>query len=244
VRSTDVYVVLGVLLWVAVFKSGIHATIAGVVLAALTPSKPYFTHRTFEASAMDLLVTYRHARDRGEPEGAAQALGQLEELTRGTESPLDRLEHTLHPWVSYLIVPLFALANAGVVLSGDVVRESAESAVSIGVFLGLVVGKPLGILLACFLMVRLRFAELPSNAGFRHMVGIGMLAGIGFTVSLFITGLAFDDPGVVDLGKIGILAGSAVAGVIGFVYLWVLPGQPAEEPGDLAESGDLEPALT
>jgi len=239
VRSVDVYVVLGVCFWAAVFKTGVHATIAGVLLAMMTPSRPYFSRETFESSAADLVASFRAANARHDHDAAQQALGELEELSRETESPLDRLEHTLHPWVSYLIVPIFALANAGVVLSGDIIADSATSAVSLGVAVGLVVGKPIGVLLACFIMVRLKLAELPSNTDFPHMVGIGLLAGIGFTVSLFITGLAFDDARLVDEGKIGILAASFIAGIIGFTYLWVLPGEPhgeAEPAGEALEA--------
>jgi NhaA family Na+:H+ antiporter len=241
IRSVDVYVVLGIVFWVAVYKSGLHATIAGVILAALTPSRPRFDQRQFEANAMDLLVGYRHARDRGERDEAQQLLRQFEELSRDTESPLDRLEHTLHPWVSYLIVPIFALANAGVVLSADLIEGAASSAITFGVALGLVVGKPVGILAACYLAVRAGFAELPSNTGYRHLVGIGLVAGIGFTVSLFITGLAFDHELLVDEAKIGILAASFLAGAAGFVYLWFLPGEPdadeTEAPVPLTSSG-------
>ena len=226
VRSTDVYVVLGVIFWVAVFKSGVHATIAGVLLAAMTPARPHYTQRAFEASAMDLLVSYRHARDRGEMDNAQQVLSQFESLSRDTESPLDRLEHALHPWVSYGIVPVFALANAGVALSSGLVEDSASSAISLGIALGLVLGKPLGIVLACVLAVRFGLAELPSNTGYRHVLGVGLVAGIGFTVSLFVTGLAFDDGRMVDEAKVGILAASFVAGVAGYAYLWWLPGEP------------------
>lgn len=235
VRSTDVYVVLGVFFWVAVYKSGIHATLAGVVLAMLTPAKPKFTPRAFEASALDLLVSYRHARDAGDHAQSQQVLAEFESLSRGTESPLDRLEHTLHPWVSYLIVPIFALVNAGVVISGGLISDSLSSPVSLGVASGLAVGKPLGILLACYIAVKLGIADLPSNTGYGHMVGLGLVAGIGFTVSLFITNLAFDSATLVDEAKLGILAASMLAGVAGFVYLWIAPGEPEPAPDPLLE---------
>ena len=147
---------------------------------------------TSKASALDLLVSYRHARDRGETEQAQQVLEEFESLSRGTESPLDRLEHTLHPWVSYLIVPVFALVNAGVVISSGLISDSVSSPISLGIASGLVIGKPLGILVACFIAVRLGIADLPRNTNYGHILGLGLIAGIGFTVSLFITGLAFD----------------------------------------------------
>ncbi len=230
VRSTDVYVVLGIFFWLAVYKSGIHATLAGVVLAMLTPAKPQFTLRAFEGSALDLLVSYRHARDAGDHEQSQQVLAEFEELSRGTESPLDRLEHALHPWVSYLIVPVFALVNAGVAISGGLISDSLSSPVSIGVASGLALGKPIGIVLACYLAVKFGLAELPANTDYGHMLGIGLVAGIGFTVSLFITNLAFDSATLVDEAKLGILAASTLAGAVGFVYLWFAPGEPDPAP--------------
>jgi NhaA family Na+:H+ antiporter len=229
VRSTDVYVALGVLFWVAVLQSGIHATIAGVVLAMLTPASPLSSRREFDAIARDLVARYRAAADRGDSDAEGAVLKELERLTRDTAAPLDRLEHTLHPWVSYLIVPVFALANAGVVISGDTISAAAESRVTLGVLLGLVIGKPIGILLFSWLAVRAGLASMPANADYLHFVGIGLLAGIGFTVSLFITGLAFSDAELVPEAKMGILAASFVAGLAGFVYLWFAPGEP--EPG-------------
>jgi NhaA family Na+:H+ antiporter len=223
VRSTQIYIALGICFWAAVLKSGIHATVAGVVLAMLTPSKPYYEEGEFEESAPELLRRFREARESGDHERAEQALSQLETLTQGTESPLDRLEHKLAPWSSYVIVPIFALANAGVALSGDMVSNAVSSPVTLGVAMGLVVGKPIGVLLAAWLAVRFGLAQFPRGVNLHHMIGVGLLAGIGFTVSLFVTGLAFTDPLLVDEGKVGILAASAVAGVIGFTYLWFAP---------------------
>ena len=229
-RSTDVYVILGIAFWIAVYKTGVHATVAGVVLAMLTPARAFYSQGAFEGSAEDLMVAYRAARERGDHENAQQILSEIEELSRDTEAPLDRLEHQLHPWVSYLIVPVFALANAGVSLSGGLIADAAASPVTLGIVLGLVVGKPLGIVIACLLAVRLGFAQLPSNTHFGHIIGVGLVAGIGFTVSLFITGLAFSEQSLADEARIGILAASFAAGVIGFVYLWVLPGEPETAP--------------
>ena len=226
VRNTDVYVVLGVLFWLAVYKSGIHATLAGVVLAMLTPAKPQFPPASFEANALDLLGSYERARDAEDNERAQQVMAEFEALSRGSESPLDRLEHELHPWVSYLIVPVFALVNAGVAISSGLLSDSLSSPVSLGILTGLTVGKPVGIVLACFIAVKLGLAELPSNADYGHILGLGLVAGIGFTVSLFITNLAFDSAVLVDEAKLGILAASTLAGVVGFAYLWSAPGEP------------------
>jgi len=223
VRSTEIYIALGVLFWAAVLKSGIHATVAGVVLAMLTPSKPYYKEGAFDEAAPELLRRYQEAKAAGDHERAEQALSQLEMLTRGTESPLDRLEHSLAPWSSYVIVPIFALANAGVALSGDMVSNAVSSPVTLGVAMGLVFGKPIGVLLAAWLAVRVGLAQFPRGVNLHHMVGVGLLAGIGFTVSLFVTGLAFDDPALIDEGKVGILAASTIAGIVGFTYLWFAP---------------------
>ena len=225
-RSVDVYVALGVVLWAAMLKTGIHATVAGVILAALTPARPYYDEEGFETSAKGLIERFRR-RD-GDAERAVEqdALLQMERLSRDSAAPLDRLEHLLHPWVSYLVMPLFALANAGVPLSGRAISEAASSDVTIGIVAGLVIGKPLGIFAMGWLACRVGLAQLPAGTGYLHILGVGLLGGVGFTVSIFIASLAFDTPGLISEAKIGILAASAVAGIVGFIFLWVLPGEP------------------
>lgn len=225
-RSVDVYVALGVLLWAAVLKSGIHATIAGVILAALTPSRPYYNEEGFESSARGLLGRLGNRAEPGGHAARQDALLQFERLSRDSAAPLDRLEYFLHPWVSYLIMPLFALANAGIPLSGAAISDAASSSITVGVAAGLVIGKPLGILLMAWLTCRLGLAQLPENTGYGHILGAGLVGGIGFTVSIFIAGLAFDGDGLVSQAKVGILAASAFAGLLGFVYLWIAPGEP------------------
>jgi NhaA family Na+:H+ antiporter len=231
VRSVNVYVVLGILFWLAVYKSGVEATLAGVALAMLTPSRPQYSPKEFEVSAMDLLVDYRHTRNDNDADAAQAVLGQFEELTRGTEAPLERLERTLHPWVSYGVVPVFALANAGVDLSGGILGDATGSRVAGGLAMGLILGKPLGILLFSWLAIRLGIAELPDNVRFVHILGAGILCGIGFTVTLFVTSLAFSNEALVAEGKVAILSAALVAGVAGYVYLWIAPGSPDAEPG-------------
>jgi NhaA family Na+:H+ antiporter len=160
----------------------------------------------------------------------------MEDLAQGTEAPLDRLERALHPWVSFLIVPLFALANAGVHVSSDVADAAVESPVSQGVALGLLLGKPLGIFLLTWLAVRLRFCEMPSGATWGHILGVGMLGGIGFTVALLISDLAFQDEGLIDEAKLGVLAGSVVSGFAGLVFLWLTTngrGEPSRQADGL-----------
>lgn len=230
VRSTDVYVVLGALLWVAVLKSGIHATIAGVVLAALTPARPYSDRAAFDDRVRDLLAQFRAAQAAGDHEREQYLLKEMEWLARGAESPLDRLERVLHPWVSYLVVPLFALANAGLIISSDALRAAAESPVTMGIIMGLVLGKVTGITAFAWLAVRLGWAALPAGAGWADLAGAGLLAGIGFTVSLFITGLAFDDSLLIAEAKMGIFGASIAAGALGMAALSLRARHAAAHP--------------
>ncbi len=180
VRFRPLYAVLAVAFWLAVLESGIHATIAGVILAFLT-----------SAGSHD---------ERG-------------------ESMLDRMEEFLHPWASFAVVPIFALANGGIEITRDAIDGAINGDVALGVALGLVVGKPVGILAASFVVVVTGLASLPAGASWRQVAGAGMLAGIGFTVSIFIAGLAFEAGLVVDEAKMGILAASLVAGLLGYTWL-------------------------
>ena len=172
------FAIVGVLVWIATFESGVHATIAGVALAFMTPARPVEGRQIIE-----------------------------------------ELEERIHPWTSFLILPIFALANAGVELGGDALGEGDGTRTAFAVAVGLVVGKVAGISAAAFLAVRTGLGVLPKGVDMRSVVGIGALAGIGFTVSLFIAALAFDDPLLVDSAKIGILAGSIVSTMVGIAIL-------------------------
>jgi Na+:H+ antiporter, NhaA family len=219
VRNVDFYIVLGVVFWAAVYKSGIHATLAGVGLGLLTPARPAYATDDFSASAEGLLADYRNAPESDKP----GVLSQVEDLAHGTEAPVDRLARKLHPWVSFGVVPLFALANAGVTISSDTVSEAAGSPITLGVALGLLLGKPIGIFVFTFIAVRLRLCELPTGAQWHHVFGVGLLGGIGFTVSLLITALAFTDPLLVDEAKLGVLCASVLAGIAGYTLLRLWP---------------------
>jgi NhaA family Na+:H+ antiporter len=221
VRNIDVYVVAGAVFWLTVLESGVHATIAGVILGLLAPASSFYGRSTFIPDAEDLVRRFRDAHAAGDEALQQGILAQLEDLAQGTEAPLDRLERALHPWVSFLIVPLFALANAGVAVSRDVAESAVESPISIGVALGLVAGKPLGIFVLTWLAVRLRICDMPNGATWPQIFGVGMLAGIGFTVALLIANLAFEDAALADEAKLGILAASVAAGVGGFAFLWL-----------------------
>jgi len=222
VRRPVVYLVFGVALWVALLKSGIHATIAGVLAALTIPASrridaPEYLHRVraylreFESDVRaGVSVPTADQRD---------AVEAIERASEAVETPSARLEHALHPLVAYGIVPLFAFANAGVALGGDP-ATLLGSAVTIGVLLGLFVGKPLGILAACWLAIRLRVAELPVGVGWSQVAGVAILCGIGFTMSIFIATLAFDpSPHLLDHAKVGVLAASVLAGTVGGLVL-------------------------
>jgi NhaA family Na+:H+ antiporter len=145
-------------------------------------------------------------------------LHTLEIACERVAAPIERFEHALHPWVTFAIMPVFALANAGVALGGDV-SAAVTSSISVGIIVGLVVGKQVGITLFSWLVVRSGFAVLPGEVTWRHIYGASWLAGIGFTMSLFIAGLAFGDSPLLDLAKVGILAASLTAGVVGWFIL-------------------------
>lgn len=205
------YVVVGFFVWLAVFESGIHATIAGVVLGLLTPAVPLKP----ESEEQDVDDVIRRAV-RGDASAPVVRRANFE--LKEQVSVVERLEDVLHPFSSYFIIPVFALANAGVALSGDTLSDAVTSPVTLGVAAGLVVGKILGVSLATFIAVRSGIATLPRAATWTHVFGLSAMAGIGFTVSLFITGLAFDDP-FADQARIGILVASAIAAVIGSLIL-------------------------
>jgi NhaA family Na+:H+ antiporter len=217
IRSIDVYVLMGAVFWVAVLKSGIHATIAGVVLALLAPSRPDISAQEFQDEAEELLARLAETQPGSEQEQTI--LHEFEAAVRKSEAPLERVERHLHPWVVFVIVPIFALANAGVEVGRDAFEGALESPITFGVALGLLVGKPVGILAASWLAVRSGIASLPEGVNWLQIAGTGVLAGIGFTVSLFITDLAFADPALSDEGKLGILAASLVAAAAGFTLL-------------------------
>jgi NhaA family Na+:H+ antiporter len=218
-RNVDVYVFLGIVMWVAMLESGVHATLTGVILGLLTPARSYYDRETFAEDADDLVRRYREAVEAGEESVKESILHQMEDLAHGTEAPLERLERALVSWVSFLVVPLFALANAGVRIDADTARAAIESPLSQGVFLGLVLGKPIGIFVFTWLAVRLKLCDKPTGASWPEVFGVGMIAGIGFTISLLITGLAFEDGLLIDEAKLGVLAGSTIAGLAGLLFL-------------------------
>ena len=219
---TPVYLAVGVAFWLALFESGIHATIAGVVMGLFAPARPLMGR-----TRLNPLLPPFLSEESVSVEAARRALFEVRERV----SVADRLADFLHPWTSFLIVPIFALANAGVEFSSDSLETALESPITLGIVLGLVVGKLVGVGSFTWLAVRLGLCELPRGATWTKMVGIGAVAGIGFTVSLFITNLAFESRDMTDQAKIGILAASTIAAIIGTAILRVSqPAESAEAP--------------
>jgi Na+:H+ antiporter, NhaA family len=217
VRHLGVYLVLGIAVWFAVFESGVHATIAGVAIALLTPARPF---QSPAAVSREAVLTAERTDDHPTlPDGDAHQWRRLSSLAREAVSPLTRLEHALHPWSSFVVLPVFALANAGIVLDRAAIDAATESPVTAAVAVALVAGKAVGLTAGTALAVRLGLSHLPAGVRWAHVAGVGLLAGIGFTVSLFITELAYDDPALVDAAKLGVLAGSVTAAVAGTVAL-------------------------
>jgi Na+/H+ antiporter NhaA len=226
------YFVAGAALWVAMHESGVHPTIAGVVLGLLTAV--YAPRRQDVERAATLTRSFRQAPT---PELARNAMLGVS----GAVSPNERLQEAMHPWTSYVIVPLFALANAGVSLDGAALERALSSPITLGIVLGLVVGKAAGISLASLGAVRARLGDLPRGVGRGQLLGASALAGIGFTVSLFVTDLAFDDPRLQEEAKVGVLVASALAAVLGWVLF-----RAAGRRGDGTESARpmrLDPAV-
>lgn len=206
-----VYAIAGVFLWVAMLQSGVHATVAGVLMGVMTPAKPiqskeqrakwleWLREKDDEIMAVDVNYAAFHMRE--------------------SHSVAERMQHAWHPFTSFFIVPIFALANAGVPLGGGVLGDSAASRVTWGVAIGLLVGKALGITLFTWGATRSGIAELPTGMRMPHVTGLAIVSGVGFTVSLFVTGLAFTNAAIQNQAKIGILGGSAAAAIIGLAVL-------------------------
>jgi len=213
------YFVLSVGFWVAILQSGIHATIAGVILGFMVPTTAPFSLKEFQEIGSGMVVRFRKALANGDEKTAKNLLGSFEALVQSTESASERLTRQLNDWVSFLVLPLFALANAGVTFSGGIARELLTSRVAWGILLGLVLGKPLGIWSFSKVAVHWRLAQLPNAVNWRQIWAVGMLAGIGFTVSIFISSLAFENDSYLAQAKTAVLAASVLSGVLGYFVL-------------------------
>ncbi len=229
VRRLTPYLLLGMVLWFFVHESGVHATIAGVVLAFTIPTRSRIDAVEFSRRARALIDEF----DRTETgdflvltsKGQQEALFALERTSEEVTEPLLRLEHTLHAFAAFVVMPLFAIANAGVALTGSL----ADASVAVGAALGLAIGKPVGITLAAYLTVASGLASLPQRVTWTMLHGCAWLGGIGFTMSLFIAALAFPGTPLLDAAKLGVMAGSVVAGVVGALTVRKAEGQVTGE---------------
>jgi len=223
IRSTLYYAVLGIAgLWYSFLISGIHPTVAAVLLAFTIPARPKMSKRVFSRWLERMLESFRRAKTiKNAPVVSDEQLKIVRRIRRVSKmavTPLQTLEHGLHPFVSFVVMPVFALSNAAVAFPNNI-WGYYFSTVSMGVFFGLLIGKVLGIGLVVLLLVRLKVAKLPAEMNYRHILGLGMLAGIGFTMSLFISGLAFSDQEFLAQAKLAIFSSSVIASVSGYFLL-------------------------
>ncbi|HSE10578.1 MAG TPA: Na+/H+ antiporter NhaA [Nocardioidaceae bacterium] len=233
VRALSAYIILGVIGWYALHESGVHATIIGVAFGLVTPAFALLPPNLYPPVATQLVSEVVSRNEDGvvtadEHEENDHTLREIRRLTRESQSPLHRIEKSLTPWVAFGIVPLFAFANAGVPYPDVPLGEWLGDPVVLGIALGLVLGKTLGIFGAAWLTEKTGLGRYPSGMTPAHLLGVAMTAGIGFTVAIFIANLAFSDVEVVEIAKLGILVGSLVAAVLGYLILR-LTGQEAEE---------------
>ena len=233
------YVLLGVIVWIGVFGSGVHPTIAGVAVGLLLPTSSRLSEGRFAERVQAPIDQFKQAHAAAEQaddpaeaeeqrESAQRRLGYIHEMAAATDEAAERLVRVLTPWVSYIVLPLFALSNVRIHLSPGLIAEAVHAPLALGVVTGLVVGKPLGFLSATWIATRLGAATLPDGVDWRMVLGIGGVAGIGFTISLFIAELAFADPVQTEQAALAILVASVVSGVFGYLIFWKAAA-PADE---------------
>ena len=224
IRQTLIYAILGLAVWFFVLGSGVHPTIAGVIVSFFVPARGRYDTDNFlqnvkkitekfeceeQSCGYSILLNQEHL----------YAVQALELACHDVETPLQRLMHALHPWVAFLILPVFAMGNTGLLFKGIVFSEAISNPVIIGIIVGLVFGKPIGIMLFSYISVKSGMASLPKEVRWSHILGGAMLGGIGFTMSLFLSELSFSDPHIIEYGRIAILTGSILSAIIGMSYL-------------------------
>lgn len=222
IQTPSYYALVGLALWVALLKSGVHASVAGVLIGATIPARPRYSQEEFLSRAEELLARFRGLGLTAGPflrEERVANLLAIENLSHDSIGPLQRMEHVMTDWVVFGVMPVFALANAGIPLDFATLADSLSHPVTRGVALGLLLGKPLGILLFSWIAVRLKLCELPAEVNWQQVLGIGILGGIGFTMSLFVTSLAFTEASLVADAKVGVFAASLLAGIAGYLLL-------------------------
>lgn len=232
VTYVNIYLLIGVGVWFCMLRSGVHATIAGVLVAFIVPSSRYLDPAEFlQLARADLNAVEQAMHEHGHSTPASRsAFLHLQTQSRLVDAPLLRLEHALEPWVNFFIMPLFALTNAGIRFSGIHAKDLKDPAMH-GIFLGLLFGKPIGIMLFSWLTVRFGIGHLPDAVTWKHMHAVAWLGGIGFTMSLFISALAFGAGEEDMLAKVGILSASAIAAIVGSVLLQSCTKSPEATEG-------------
>jgi NhaA family Na+:H+ antiporter len=224
IRWTIVYAVLGIMIWIAVLGSGLHPTVAGIIVSMFIPAQGKYDTDLFVRKAKERLDAFQCAENscgfsillNADHLNAVQS---LEHDCHNVETPLQRILHVLHPWVAFLILPIFALGNAGLTFHGLNFSETIRHPLTMGIILGLFLGKPIGITLFSYLAVKLKIADLPQGIAWPHIFGVSMLGGIGFTMSLFVSGLSFTAPDLINYSKFGILVGSVISVIAGIIFL-------------------------
>lgn len=222
VRKPLVYVILGIAFWIAFISTGIHPTIAGVLLALTIPTKARINSKEFIEKNIKSLNALEESGFTGTNVPVSTNFNtvvyDIENRCESVAAPSHRLEHKLHPYVAFVIMPLFAIANAGVKINGEILTSLLQP-ISLGVILGLFFGKSIGITFVSWLMIKLKFAVKPTNSRWSHLIGTAFLGGIGFTMSLFVASLAFKNPEFLDYAKLGILSGSLISALTGLLIL-------------------------
>ncbi|KOH43868.1 Na+/H+ antiporter NhaA [Sunxiuqinia dokdonensis] len=220
VYSKYVFFIVGVVVWVLFLKSGIHPTIAGVLMAFTIPISQRVDVRSYTESISGVLQGLKVSKEQTVPiltHDQIEQLDELEDMTGRVQSPLQHLEHRLHNWVAYLVIPVFALANAGITISTDV---QLDTSLILHIVIGLFVGKGVGVSLFAIMGKKLKLVDFPEGVNYRNIIGVALLAGVGFTMSIFISNLAFTDPAIADSAKVGILVGSFISGLAGYSFLY------------------------
>lgn len=234
VKKPTVYAILGLGVWASLVQSGIHATVSGVIVAMFVPVRNTYSFDYFIDNSRDSLKVFEQSLNTPEDilnhRQKNSALREIENTRKKVESPLLHMEHTLHPWVTFLIIPMFALANAGVSIP-DNFFSSLLHPVTAGIFFGLILGKQVGIISGVWLMVQFKVSPLPKGLTFRRLYGLSWLCGIGFTMSLLITDIAFESQELIDQSKIAILMASLAAGMIGWLLLRFSPDSSSNRAG-------------
>lgn len=230
IRKQYGYVVIGFIMWIFMYQSGVHATIAGILTAMAIPARPKYSPAIFARGARQLIDRFDVYRTKEENvlrnSGMAGVLQTLESGINRAQTPLQNLQHSQHFPVNFLVIPIFALANAAIPIDLGSIDEVLSDPITLGIIMGLAFGKPIGIGIATWLAVKSGLCSLPQSMTMHHVIGVGFLAGIGFTMSIFITELAFrGEKETLIIAKTGILFASILAAVIGFIYLFILSKQ-------------------